>query len=86
MVISASSVWTKPRTIMPATGASTALTRAKIAGNMRSSAAVRAVWAMVNCQPSSEAEHAGIGERERPGGGVELGVGDDPSMTVVERM
>ena len=50
--------WTIPRTIIPAIGAPRRFTFEKKAGNMRSSAADFPVWAMVNCQPSSEPRQA----------------------------
>ncbi len=43
---------------MPVMGAPIAFTLEKKAGNMRSSAAAFAVWASVNCQPSSEPRQA----------------------------
>ena len=50
--------WTTPKTTMPVIGAPIRFTFAKKAGNMRSSAAVFPVWAIVNCHPSSEPRQA----------------------------
>ena len=58
MVDSAIAVCTMPITIMPVTGAPMAFTLAKICGKNLSPAAVLAVCAMVNCQPSSEPRQA----------------------------
>src|SRR6185295_11458018 len=58
IVDSASSVCTTPRTSMPVIGAPILFTLAKNFGNMRSSAAALPVFAIVNCQPSSDPIHA----------------------------
>ena len=58
MVESAIRDWTTAMTIIPLIGASFRVTFAKNVGNMRSSAADLAVWAMVNCQPSRDPRQA----------------------------
>src|SRR3954447_10887795 len=58
IVISASSDCTTAITIIPVTGAPIRFTLVKNAGNILSSAAALPVWAIVNCQPSSEPRHA----------------------------
>ena len=50
--------WTTPITIIPATGAPIRLIFEKSEGNIRSSAADLAVWAIVNCHPRSEPKQA----------------------------
>src|SRR3954454_10134009 len=58
IVESAITDWTMPITTIPATGAPIELAFENRAGNMSSSAAAFAVWASVNCHPSSEPMHA----------------------------
>ncbi|MCY1553224.1 hypothetical protein D9M68_896880 [compost metagenome] len=58
MVDTAMSVCSTPQTIMPITGASLALTLLNSLRNRFWSAVIFAVWARVNCQPSSEPTHA----------------------------
>src|SRR5882672_9746116 len=60
MVESAMTVCTIAMITMPATGAPRLFSLEKMVGNRRSAAADLAVWAMVNCQPSSEPRQARI--------------------------